>query len=326
MAVAGLVCIAGLSVAAWSVYDNTRPTERPKSASDVIRDQARTTPRTTEAAKGPEGAPKQASTSRGFRRAISSEDALRELPQFVENPTFTPVTNSSEATASIAAFATAAGEQSTKIDGLTQTPLQTSEQITGAMNRFLGPLAQGELTNGADFLTSNGGKVPESGKIPPMVAKIAQLLKFCELDVTHMRVHRAPKEMGPVADMLSKLPAGAVPMMINQQNTGDGRDIGTLTMPLTGLLQGSMEGVPADAPRVEVQVPAKFKDPALADQKFVLGMIFGQNTKTAKWVPINLQFHSDNADAIKSLSAQLRPAPPKAGNGAPTPQAPSDRR
>lgn len=247
------------------------------------------------------------------------------LPTFVEDPKFTVVTTPDESTQLIAQIGAAAGEQSAKIEGLTQTPLQTSDQINGALTRFLGPLAQGEIKDGTAFISSNGGKPPASGTIPGIVQQIASVLKFCELDTTHTMVRKAPKVEGPLADMLSKLPAGAVPMMINQNRSGDGNEIASMMMPLTGLLEGSMEGVPADAPRVEVTMPAKLKDPQFADKKFLLGIILAQNSKAGKWIPVQLQFHSNDGETIKALSKVIRPRSASAGDGSPPPKAPSDR-
>lgn len=325
-AIAVLIGVGGLALAGWSVYENTRPTPRPKSASDVVRaenpgnggDQKieRAAPASGNlAAATPEG--------KSQRRRAGPGDGT--LPTFVDDPIFTPVTTADESTQLVALIGAAAGEQSAKIDGLTATPLQTSDQISSALTRFLGPLTQGEIKDGGAFISANGGKAPASGSIPGIVQQIAAVLKFCELDTTHTVVRKAPKVEGPLADMLAKLPSGAVPMMINQNRSGDGDEIASMMMPLTGLLEGSMESVPADAPRVEVTMPAKLKDAQFAEKKFLLGIILAQNAKAGKWVPVQLQFHSNDGETIKALSKVIRPRSANAGTGAPPPKAPSDR-
>lgn len=325
-AIAVLIGVGGLALAGWSVYENTRPTPRPKSASDVVRAEKpgddgekkieRAVPASGNlATAAPDG--------KSQRRRVGMGDGV--LPTFVDDPKFTPVTTADESTQLVALIGAAAGEQSAKIDGLTATPLQTSDQISSALTRFLGPLTQGEIKDGGAYITANGGKPPASGSIPGIVQQIAAVLKFCELDTTHTVVRKAPKVEGPLADMLTKLPPGAVPMMINQNRSGDGNEIASMMMPLTGLLEGSMESVPADAPRVEVTMPAKLKDSQFADKKFLLGIILAQNAKAGKWVPVQLQFHSDDSETIKALSKVIRPRSANAGTGAPPPKAPSDR-
>jgi len=328
-AIALLVGVGGISLAGWSVYENTRPTPRPRSASDIVRSEKK--------GEGGDRKIEREAPAPGANLAASGEGAGKSQrrrvgmggdapPTFIDDPQFTAVTTPEQSTETVAAFAAAAGEQSAKIEGLTATPLQTSEQINGALTRFLGPLAQGEIKDGSAFITANGGKAPASGSIPAIVQQIASILKFCELDTTHTRVRKAPKLEGPLADMLTKMPPGAVPMMINQNRSDDGGEVGSLTMPLTGLLDGSMEGVSADAPRVEVTMPAKLKGEQFADKKFLLGIILVQNVKAGKWIPQSLQFHSNDGETIKTLSKVIRPRSANAGDGAPPPKAPSDRR
>ncbi|MBN8597840.1 MAG: hypothetical protein J0L78_09220 [Planctomycetes bacterium] len=323
--IAALIGVAGLALASWSVYENTRPAPRPKSASDVVRsnegpgDGERRVDRSAGDPK-PDGKERVATSQR--RRAMPGMDVQ---PEFVENPQFTPVRTAEESTSTVAALGAAAGEQSTRIAGLTNTPLQTSDQINAALVRFLGPLAQGEVRDGAGFLKENGGKPPETGSIPGIVQQIASVLRFCELDTTHTRVRQAPKIEGPIADMLAKLPGGAVPMMINQNRSGDGDEVSSLMMPLTGLFQGSTEGIPADAPRVEVSMPARLKGEQFDGKKFLLGIILVKNTRTGTWVPQSLQFHSNDGETIKALSKTIRPRSASAGDGSPPPKAPSDR-
>ncbi|MBX3389228.1 MAG: hypothetical protein KF691_07200 [Phycisphaeraceae bacterium] len=325
-AVAITVGVAGIALACWSVYENTRPIPRPRSASDVVRSQDEG-PRNTEdrvtlaPGTGPGNAPP--GSSDGARRRALVGNA--EVPTFIENPEFSPVTNSEEANALMIAAGAAAGEQSTKIEGLTPTPLQTSDQINGALTRFLGPLTQGEIKNGASYISSNGGKPPESGTIPGIVKQIALLLQFCELDTAHMKVRKAPALEGPLASMLAGLPAGAVPMMINRNNLGNGNEVSSLTMPLGGLFNGSSEGAAPNAPRVLVTMPARLKGASLEDKKFLLGITLGQNTRTNTWVPQSLEFHSNDAEAIKALQKSLRPSGASSGDGSPPPKAPSGR-
>lgn len=320
--------VVGVGLATWSVYENTRPIPRPKSASDVVRanDDG---PRNTEDrvvskpnALNPE-VPGASTPPNSARRRLMPGDV--SIPTFVEDPEFVPVTNIDQANALVISVGATAGEQSVKIDGLTPTPLQTSDQINGSLKRFLGPLTQGEITDGAAFISSNGGKPPESGSIPGIVKQIASVLQFCELDTAHMTVRRAPKLEGPIASMLAGLPAGAVPMMINNNNLGNGTQISSLTMPLGGLLSGSMEGASPDAPRVEVSMPARFKGGSFENKKFLLGIVLGQNLKANTWVPQSLEFHSNDPEAIKELSRMFRPRSPGADDGAPRPKAPSGR-
>lgn len=324
--IAALVGVGGLALAGWSVYENTRTAPRPKSASDVVRSEK---PGDGADQKIERGAPPSGSLAaatpdgKSQRRRAGMGDGV--MPTFIDAPQFTAVTTPDESTQLIAQIGAAAGEQSAKIEGLTATPLQTSDQINGALTRFLGPLAQGEIKDGGGFIAANGGKPPASGSIPGIVQQIASILKFCELDTTHTVVRKAPKVEGPLADMLAKLPAGAVPMMINQNRSGDGNEIASMMMPLTGLLEGSMEGVPADAPRVEVTMPAKLKDPQFAEKKFLLGIILAQNVRAGKWVPVQLQFHSNNGETIKALSKVIRPRSGSPGDGSAPPKAPSDR-
>lgn len=248
-----------------------------------------------------------------------------DRPVFLESPNFTPVASSEQAAEVVTALGAAAGEQSTKIEGLTSTPLQTSDQINSALTRFLGPLTQGEIKDGGAYISSNGGKPPESGTIPGAVQQIAAVLKFCELDTTHTRVRKAPKLDGPLADMLSRMPAGAMPMMINQNRIQGGDEVSSLMMPLAGLLDGSNEGIPANAPRVEVTMPARLKGEGFADKKFQLGIILVQNAKAGRWVPQMLQFHSNDGETIKALSRVIRPRSPGSDDGAPRPKAASGR-
>jgi len=327
-AIALVVGVAGLSLAGWSVYENTRPIERPRSASDFVRsekkgeDGERTIERGA-AAPGGSLAGATGGAAKVQRKRVGPEGFAP--PEFVADPKFTAVSTPEESTQIVAALGAAAGEQSTKIEGLTATPLQTSDQINGALIRFLAPLAQGEVKDGAAYIAANGGKPPASGSIPAIVQQIASVLKFCELDTTNTRVRKAPKVEGPLADMLAKLPSGAVPMMINQNRSGDGEEVASMMMPLTGLLEGSLEGVAADAPRVEVTMPAKLKGEQFEGKKFLLGIVLAQNTKAGKWVPQSLQFHSNDSETIKALSRVIRPRSASAGDGAPPPKAPSDR-
>lgn len=327
-ALAAALGAAGIGLAAWSVYESTRPVPRPRSASDVVRAQGNAPANADDrvAAKpndmkvqmpGRSGAPNAA------RRRMMAGDG--EFPTFIDNPEFTPVANSDQANALVISVGAAAGEQSAKIPGLTPTPLQTSDQINSSLKRFLGPLTQGEIKDGPTFISSNGGKPPESGTIPGIVEQIAAVLHFCELDTANMKVRRAPKLEGPIATMLAGLPAGAVPMMINNNNLGNGTEVSSLTMPLAGLLSGSMEGAAPDAPRVEVTMPAKFKGESFANKKFLLGIVLAQNSKTNTWIPQSLQFHSNDPEAIKELSKMLRPRSAGSDDGAPRPKAPSGR-
>ncbi|MBX3381303.1 MAG: hypothetical protein KF805_14505 [Phycisphaeraceae bacterium] len=321
--VAALVGLGGLSLAGWSVYENTRTAPRPKSASDVVRAAGKgggpAGDRPSPGA-GPEGSPAVA-RSRAARPAMGDD----EIPTFIDDAEFVAVTNPAQAGEVVALLGAAAGEQSTKIEGLTATPLQTSDQINGALTRFLGPLTQGEIQDGGAFISANGGNPPASGTIPAVVQQIAAVLKFCELDTTHTKVRKAPKLEGPLADMLSKLPPGATPMMINRNRLGDGNEISSLTMPLAGLLDGSVQGVAADAPRVEVTMPARLKGEEFTDKKFLLGIILVQNAKSNTWVPQSLQFHSNDGETIKALSKAIRPRSAGSDDGAPRPKTASGR-
>lgn len=325
MGIAALIGVAGVALAGWSVFENTRPTPRPKSASDVVRSSDGPGEGERRVARVP-GDPTSNGTERPAgpqrRRVVQGMDVQ---PEFVENPQFTPVRTAEDSASTVAALGAAAGEQSTKVAGLTNTPLQTSDQINAALVRFLGPLALGEVTDGAVFLKANGGKPSESGSIPGIVQQIAAVLKFCELDTAHTRVRQAPKVEGPIADMLAKLPSGAVPMMINQNRSGDGDEVSSLMMPLTGLFQGSTEGIPADAPRIEVSMPARLKGDQFEGKKFLLGIILVQNGRAGTWVPQALQFHSNDGETIKALSKSIRPRSANSGDGSPPPKAPSDR-
>jgi hypothetical protein len=299
--------------------------ERPRSASDFVRSEKQGEGGDQKIARNTTADATAKTPSLSTTPRKSAGPAGFAPPAFVDDPTFTAVTTPEESTQLIAAIGTAAGEQSMKIEGLTATPLQTSDQINSALTRFLEPLAQGEVKDGGAYIAANGGKLPEAGSIPGIVQQIASVLKFCELDTANTRVRKAPKVEGPLAEMLAKLPKGAVPMMINQNRSGDGEEVASMMMPLTGLLEGSLEGVAADAPRVEVTMPAKLKGEQFEGKKFLLGIVLAQNAKAGRWVPQSLQFHSNDGETIKALSKAIRPRSESAGNGGPPPKAPSDR-
>ena len=88
---------------------------------------------------------------------------------------------------------------------------------------------------------------------------------------------------------MPKLSPGAISMMMNNQQRDDGTGVSSLMMPLAGLLPESAAGVAEKAPRVEVLVPAKLKDPQFAGKPFQLGLILAFNAGKNRWVPEMLE-------------------------------------
>ena len=316
VAAAVAICVGGLGWAGWTVYESTRAAPRPKSASDIARQEgrARGVPREVHAGG-------QATSPGSEQRVSAVAPATRtELPIPPTDAVFTPVTNAEQANAVLLSLGAAVGEGSTKVEGLTPTPLQTSEQLNDAVKIFLGPLLMGEVKDVPAFLVANGAKPPESGPSTPMLERISNLLKFCELDPSRAKVQRAPEIQG--MNRMPKLPPGAIPMMMNNQQRDDGTGVSSLMMPLAGLLPESAAGVAEKAPRVEVLVPAKLKDPQFAGKPFQLGLILAFNAGKNRWVPEMLQFHTTDLDTVKALSRTILPRS-SAGGGTGA-KAPSD--
>ncbi len=320
-AVALVIGGTGLTLAGWTVYDNTRPVGRPKSASDFVqRDGPGINANAGQAA--PASGERQITATRpGARNAMGDPGQMPLMPVDVS---FTPVNSADDAATVVTALSGSIGEQTTKIDGLTATPLQTSNQVNEAVKNFLGPLVQGDIKDGPTYLAANGATPPETGPYKAVLDNIAKLLKFCDLDTQHIKVRRAPKIEGPGANMMPKMKPGQLAMSINQMQRDDGQSVSSLMMPLSGLLPGADDGVVPDGPRIEVLIPAKLKEATFAEKPFQIGLIMGQNPARNKWVPLMLQFHTSDMDTVKAISKVIRPAQRSGGDGAPAPKAPSD--
>lgn len=328
-ACAALLCLGGLVWAGWTVYDTTRPTERPKAASDLAKLEGvpkskANLPEGAADASGPQpkdGERKIVAAGPGGKNGLVA--MAREIPLPPKDAVYTPVANADEATEVVTTLSSAIGIQSTKIDGLTPTPLQTSDQVGASVKAFLAPLVQGEIKDPSAFLVANGATVPASGPNATILNNIAALLKFCDLDTTHTRVHRAPKIQNPLGNMMPNLPPGSISMMINRQET-DGESVSSLMMPLSGLLPEANTGISENAARIEILIPAKLKDPQFATKPFQLGLIMAQNSGKGKWIPEMLQFHTTDVETVKALSKTIRPRNASSESGAPAPKAPSD--
>jgi hypothetical protein len=315
VAVALLVGLGGASWAGYSIYGATRPAERPKSASDVVREEGRRAPRpelAADAASGP-----------GERRIVregppDEQVAGRLMPIPPKDPTYTSISNADDANKAVATIGAAFGDQASKIEGVTQTPLQTSDHIAEATKNFLGPLVAGDMSDQSGFLVKNGAKPSDAPPLKRMLDNVAKVLQFADLDVSKARAQKAPKIDGAGAAVLKTLPPGAMAMMVNQ-NDSDTGSVSTLSMPLSSMLPEAGKDVANDAPRVEFLVPARLKDPALADKGFQIGIIMAKGPGT-RWVPEMLSFHTNDQETIKALQNIIGPRRTGGGTGGPKPQ------
>jgi hypothetical protein len=91
-------------------------------------------------------------------------------------------------------------------------------------------------------------------------------------------------------------------------------------MPLAPMLPEASKEVADDAPRVEFPVPARLKDPAMADKGFQIGIIMARGPGT-RWVPEMLSFHTTDVETVKALQKIIAPRPAgSGGNGEPRPR------
>lgn len=318
-AVAVLLGVGGVSWAGYSIYQTTRPAERPKSASDVVREEQR-------ANRQQGGDALAAAPAENARRQIVEREGLpgsdsggRSMPIPPKDPNYTVIANADDANKAVGTIATAFGEQASKIEGLTQTPLQTGDQLAEATKNFLGPLVAGDMADQSGYLVKNGAKPSDAPQLKRMLEKVAQVLQFADLDVGKARAQKAPKMQGAGAAVLKGLPPGAMAMMVNQ-NDSDAGSVSTLSIPLASMLPEASKDVADDAPRVEFLVPARLKDPALADKGFQIGIIMAKGPGT-RWVPEMLSFHTTDQETVKALQGIIGPRRSGGGgDGGPRPQ------
>lgn len=327
-AIAVLVGIGGVSWAGYSIYQTTRPAERPRSASDVVREEQRANRRAGgDALAANPDAPKgdQPGERRIVREGVPGDGAPgeggggRSMPIPPKDPNYTVIANAEDANKAVGTIAAAFGEQATKIEGLTNTPIQTGDQLAEATKNFLAPLVAGDMADQSGFLVKNGAKPSDAAPLKRLLEGVAKVLQFADLDVSKARAQKAPKMQGAGAAMLKTLPPGAAAFMMNQ-NDSDAGSVSTLTMPLASILPEASKEVADEAPRVEFLVPARLKDPALADKGFQIGIIMAKGPGT-RWVPEMLSFHTTDMETVKALQKIIAPRPAGAGgNGGPKPR------
>lgn len=326
-AVAVLLGIGGMSWAGYSIYQTTRPVERPKSASDVVRDEQRANRQAggDALAASPDNANgDQPGQRRVVREGAPGEGAPgeggggRSMPIPPKDPNYTVIANADDANKAVGTIATAFGEQASKIDGLTQTPIQTSDHLAEATKNFLAPLVAGDMADQSGYLVKNGAKPSDAPQLKRLLEGVAKVLQFADLDVSKARAQKAPQMQGAGAAMLKNLPPGAAAFMMNQ-NDSDAGSVSSLTMPLAAMLPEASKEVADEAPRVEFLVPARLKDPALADKGFQVGIIMAKGPGT-RWVPEMLSFHTTDMETVKALQKIIAPRPAGGGNGGPKPR------
>lgn len=229
--------------------------------------------------------------------------------------TFQPVADEVTAARTVASLAESVRTLTSGMTTLSNSPLQTADQIAGAVQALLRPLFDGSFSDPAGFVVANGGSAAEVDKVGPTWTKIARLLTFCEIDLSRAKVERISAEELKMAAMLPKAPAGSV-MMRMFERRGDAGSTSTLQMPLEGLLPGSADEIAEQAPRVKLLVPARLKAEAPADQPLTLGVALVRNNAN-RWVPTALEFHTQDRATARKLQELLRvtPAsrPPSAG-------------
>ena len=71
-------------------------------------------------------------------------------------------------------IATAFGEQATKIEGLTQTPLQTGDQLAEATKNFLAPLVAGDMADQSGYLVKNGAKPSDTPQLKRLLEDLIE--------------------------------------------------------------------------------------------------------------------------------------------------------
>ncbi|MBY0112396.1 MAG: hypothetical protein K2Y21_06210 [Phycisphaerales bacterium] len=322
VAIALLLGVGGVGWAGFSIYQATRPAERPRSASDVVREEGRRAPRPDALAAAPSETAPQPGERRIVQGAPGDDLSGRAMPVPPKDPNYTLIANADDANKAVAAIGASFGEQAAKIEGLTNTPIQTGDQLAEATRNFLAPLVAGDMADQSGYLIKNGAKPTDSPQLKRMLENVAKVLQFCDLDVGKARAQKAPKVVGPAAGVLKSLPPGAAAFMMNQMD-GDQGSVSTLTMPLSGFLPEAGKEVPDDAPRVEFLVPARLKDPAFKDKGFQLGIIMAKGPGS-RWVPQSLSFHTTDMDTVKALQKTIAPPRnPNANTGAPKPVDPS---
>jgi hypothetical protein len=317
-AIAVLVGVGGISWAGYSIYGATRPAERPKSASDVVREEQRanrSSPADALAAAPEEKARRQVVEREGLP---GSDAGGRTMPIPPKDANYTVIANADDANKAVATIATAFGEQGSRIEGLTQTPLQTSDQLAEATKNFLGPLVAGDMADQSGYLVKNGAKPTDAPQLKRLLEGVAKVLQFADLDVIKARAQQAPKMQGAGAAMLKNLPPGAAAFMMNQ-NDSDTGSVSSLSMPLAALLPEASKEVADNAPRVEFLVPARLKEPSLADKGFQIGIIMAKGPGT-RWVPEMLSFHTTDMETVKALQKIIAPRPSNPGTGGPKPR------
>ncbi|HEX8878052.1 MAG TPA: hypothetical protein VF777_14990 [Phycisphaerales bacterium] len=323
-ALAVLIGVGGVAWAGYSIMQVTKPVERPKSASDVTREEQRGNRRPggdTLVANEP-GGPKEIAPP-GARRVVregapGEGDAGRLMPIPPKDPNYTVIASADDANKAVGTIAAAFGEQAAKIEGLTQTPIQTGDQLTEATKNFLGPLIAGDMADQSGYLVKNGAKPSDAPPLKRLLEGVAKVLQFADLDVSKARAQKAPKMQGAGAAMLKNIPPGAAAFMMNQ-NDSDTGSVSSLTMPLASLLPEASKEVADDAPRVEFLVPARLKEPSMADKGFQIGIIMAKGPGT-RWVPEMLSFHTTDMETVKALQKVIAPRPANPGNGGPRPR------
>lgn len=318
-ALAVLLGLGGISWAGYSIYQTTRPSERPKSASDVVREEQLANRRA-------DGDAVAAAPEANARRQVIEREGLpgsdaggRTMPIPPKDANYTVIANADDANKAVGTIAASFGEQASKIEGLTNTPLQTGDQLAEATRNFLAPLVAGDMADQSGYLVKNGAKPSDSPQLKRLLEGVAKVLQFADLDVSKARAQKAPKMQGAGAAVLKTLPPGAAAFMMNQ-NDSDTGSVSSLTMPLASMLPEASKEVADDAPRVEFLVPARLKDPSMADKGFQIGIIMARGPGT-RWVPEMLSFHTTDMDTVKALQKIIAPRPAGAvGNGGPKPR------
>lgn len=315
--------VGGVSWAGYSIYQTTRPAERPRSASDVVRDEQRASRQAGADGVAPSGEASKNESAGGERRivrdGVPGGDPGRALQIPPKDPNYTVIANADDANRAVGTIATAFGEQASKIEGLTQTPIQTSDHLAEATKNFLGPLVAGDISDQSGYLLKNGAKPGDSPQLKRLLEGVAKLLQFADLDVTKARAQKAPKVQGPGAAMMKSLPPGAAVFMVNQ-NASDSGSVSSLTLPLGPMLPEAAKDVTEDAPRVEFLVPARLKEPSMADKGFQIGIIMAKGPGN-RWVPEMLSFHTTDAETVKALQKLIvPPRNPSGGTGGPKPR------
>lgn len=295
------VFVGGVTLMIRSLGEVTRPADRPKLAHELAP------PAPVAATPAPVAATQPPAAA-----------AERKLPVPPADATFEPVSTPDDAKRLATAAATRFGELAAKVDGLSNTPIQTGDQVGASLDAFLAPLLTEAAADHASFLGRNGARPEEANAVARMLGGIGGLLRLCALDLSKAVVRRTPPLNPAIAAQLKQFTPGAAAFSMSENSGPEGK-VCSLTIPLATILPGANANVADDAAQIELLVPAKLKEPSLADKPLQLGFTLWKGPGKS-WVPQFLSFHTTDMETVRAIRDAIAP---RATGARPAPANPS---